>query len=125
MYESYTEGRKFHPLPRKDVQTVFGEPIDLTELRSRPVDARSIRDASLLIMTVVRDMVAEIRGETPPAEFFDPKKAERLASGQPTPRAVGDAAVRERSSAPSRECAARPGRRRGRSDGLTAGRTGG
>jgi hypothetical protein len=30
-------------------------------------------------MTVVRDMVAEIRGETPPVEFFDPKKAERLA----------------------------------------------
>ena len=79
VYESYHEGRKFHPLPRKDVWTVFGEPIDLTELRSRPVDARSIRDASLLIMTVVRDMVAEIRGETPPVEFFDPKKAERLA----------------------------------------------
>ena len=58
---------------------MFGEPIDLTELRSRPVDARSIRDASLLIMTVVRDMVAEIRGETPPVEFFDQKKAERLA----------------------------------------------
>jgi len=79
VYESYTEGRKFHPLPRKDVWTVFGDPIDLTELRSRPVDARSIRDASLLIMTVVRDMVAEIRQETPPTEFYDPKKAQRLA----------------------------------------------
>jgi hypothetical protein len=30
-------------------------------------------------MTAVRDMVAEIRKETPPVEFFDPKKAERLA----------------------------------------------
>lgn len=79
VYASYTKGRRFTPLPRKDIHIVFGEPIDMTELRSRPVDARSIRDASLLIMTVVRDMVAEIRGETPPAEFFDFKKAERLA----------------------------------------------
>lgn len=79
VYSSYVEGRRFKPLPRKTVHTVFGEPIDLTELRSRPIDARSIRDASLLIMTVVRDMVAEIRDETPPVEFYDHKKAERLA----------------------------------------------
>ena len=76
---SYSPGRKLHLLPRKDIHLVFGDPIDLTELRARPVDARSTRDASLLIMTVVRGMVAEIRGETPPTEFFDQKKAERLA----------------------------------------------
>ncbi len=79
VYNSYQEGHKFHPLPRKDIHVVFGDPIDLTELRSRPVDSRSIRDATLVIMTVVRDMVAEIRNEEPPTEFFDPKKAERLA----------------------------------------------
>ena len=79
VYSSYTAGRRFKPLPRKDIHIVFGDPIDLAELRSRPVDARSIRDASLLIMSVVRDMVAEIRGETPPTAFYDMKKAERLA----------------------------------------------
>lgn len=82
VYDSYVEGRKFHPFPRKDIHIVFGEPIDLTELRSRPVDARSIRDASLLIMTKVRDMVAEIRVETAPVEFYDLKKAERIAKRQ-------------------------------------------
>ncbi len=79
IYDSYAPGRKLHWPPRKDVTIVVGDPIDLTELRSRPVDARSIRDASLLIMGVIRDQLAEIRGETPPDEFFDPKKAERLA----------------------------------------------
>ena len=74
VYESYHEGRRFHPLPRKDVWTVFGEPIDLTELRSRPVDARSIRDASLLIMTVVRDMVAEIRQEDAAGRVLRPEE---------------------------------------------------
>ena len=82
IYSSYTEGRRFHPLPRKDIHIVIGEPIDLTELRSKPVDARSLLEASTLIMTVIRDMVAEIRHEEPPKTFYDPKKAERLAKRQ-------------------------------------------
>lgn len=82
VYSSYTEGRRFHPLPRKDIHIVIGEPIDLTELRSRPVDARSLLEASTLIMSTIRDMVGEIRHEEPPKVFFDPKKAERLAKRQ-------------------------------------------
>ena len=82
VYSSYVEGRRFHPLPRKDIHIVIGDPIDLTELRSRPVDARAIRDATLLIMDSLRDLVAEIRHESPPKEYFDLKKAERLASRQ-------------------------------------------
>lgn len=96
VYDSYAPGRKLHLFPRKDIHIVFGDPVDLTELRSRPVDARSTRDASLLIMTAVRDMVAEVRGQTPPVEFFDMKKAERLAKraaaqsahSEPVPPAV-------------------------------------
>ena len=88
VYDSYVEGRKFHPLPRKDVHTVFGEPIDLTELRSRPVDARSIRDASLLIMTVVRDMVAEIRERDAAGRVLRPEEG----------RAAGEAGRRRRRS---------------------------
>ncbi|MEP6561266.1 MAG: lysophospholipid acyltransferase family protein [Nakamurella sp.] len=103
VYESYREGRKFHPLPRKDVWTVFGDPIDLTELRSRPVDARSIRDASILIMTVVRDMVAEIRHEQPPVEFYDPKKAERLAKRAAEASKSPAAAVDQASGPPRAE----------------------
>jgi 1-acyl-sn-glycerol-3-phosphate acyltransferase len=82
VYSSYVEGRRFHPLPRKDIHIVIGDPIDLTELRSRPVDTRAIRDATLLIMDSLRDLVAEIRHESPPKEYFDLKKAERLASRQ-------------------------------------------
>jgi len=36
----------------------------------------------LLIMESLRDLVAEIRQETPPTEFFDLKKSERLARRQ-------------------------------------------
>ncbi len=79
VYTSYVSGRRFHPLPRKDVHTVFGEPIDLDDLRAGPHDARAVRAASVRIMTAVRDLVGEIRGITPPTEFYDQRKAERLA----------------------------------------------
>ena len=79
VYSSYVQGRRFHPLPRKDVHTRFGEPVDLDDLRAGPHDARAVRAASVRIMTAVRDMLAEIRGVTPPTEFYDQKKAQRLA----------------------------------------------
>jgi 1-acyl-sn-glycerol-3-phosphate acyltransferase len=97
VYTSYRPGRRFHPLPRKDVHTVFGEPIELSDLRAGAHDARAVRTASIRIMTAVRDLVGEIRGDTPPAEFYDQRKAERLAqraarvgdgSGRPAPPAT-------------------------------------
>lgn len=88
VYTSYGTGRRFRPLPRKDVFVVAGEPIDLSGYRGRPVDNRAIRDVSYLIMERIRDMVGELRGEQPPTDFFDPKRAARQAGpgtggGQP------------------------------------------
>ena len=85
VYTSYVEGRRFHPLPRKEVHTVFGAPVDLDDLRAGAHDARAIRTASIRIMSAVREMVGEVRGVTPPTEFYDQRKAERLAQ-----RAAGD-----------------------------------
>lgn len=87
VYASYRKGMRFRPLPRKEVHVVAGEPIDLSAYRGRPVDNRAIRDVSYLIMGRVRDMVAELRGEQPPATFFDPKRAARAGgrSGDGTP----------------------------------------
>lgn len=77
VYTSYGTGMRFKPLPRKDVHVVAGDPIDLSQWRGRPVDNRAIRDVSYLIMGRIRDMVAALRDESPPASFFDPKKADR------------------------------------------------
>ena len=38
--------------------------------------ARLLRDVTMVIMEAVRDLVAEVRGEEPPAKFFVPKRAE-------------------------------------------------
>jgi 1-acyl-sn-glycerol-3-phosphate acyltransferase len=96
VYRSYGSGRRFKPLPRKDVFVVAGDPIDLSAFRGRPVDNRAIRDVSYLIMGRIRDMVGELRGEQPPADFYDPKAAARRAgsdtgSGSPRGGASGTA----------------------------------
>jgi len=87
IYNSYAPKGKFRPLPRKDVHVIAGPPIDLSPWRGKPVDARAIRDVSYLIMGTIRDMLAEVRGEVPPEEFFDAKKAARksAAGDGPTP----------------------------------------
>jgi 1-acyl-sn-glycerol-3-phosphate acyltransferase len=92
IYDSYAPKRKFKPLPRKDVQVIAGPPIDLSPWRGKPVDARAIRDVSFLIMGTIRDMLAEVRGELPPNELFDPKKAARKsATGKSS--ATGDSSA--------------------------------
>jgi 1-acyl-sn-glycerol-3-phosphate acyltransferase len=73
VYRSYGEGRRFTPLPRKDVHVVAGEPIDLSAWRGKPIDNRAIRDVSYLIMGRIREMVAQLRDETAPEPFFNPK----------------------------------------------------
>lgn len=77
VYVPYTKGG-FHPLPRRDIRLVAGPPIDLSAFRGRPADARLIRDVSYIIQGAVRDLLGEVRGEQPPLEFYDQKKADRL-----------------------------------------------
>jgi 1-acyl-sn-glycerol-3-phosphate acyltransferase len=61
---------KFRPLPRKPIVVRCGEPVDLSAYRGRPVDAALLREVTDLLMERVRDLLAEVRGETAPAEFF-------------------------------------------------------
>ena len=89
VYESYAEGRSSTRCRARTSGSSFGDPIDLHRAAvGKPVDARSIRDASLLIMTVVRDMVAEIRGEAAAEGVLRPEEG----------RAAGQAGRRRRRS---------------------------
>lgn len=68
---------KFRPLPRKRVWFSVGEPVDLSGYRGREVTPDLLREVTNLIMSRVRDLVAEIREEPAPAEFFRPSAAAR------------------------------------------------
>jgi hypothetical protein len=44
-----------------------GPPVDLDDLRERPVDAETVRLATERIMDAITELLAKVRGEQPPA----------------------------------------------------------
>ncbi|WP_430868774.1 lysophospholipid acyltransferase family protein [Demequina aurantiaca] len=73
------DSKKLHPFPRKEITVVAGPPIDLDEFRGKPIDAALLRAATIKIMATLTSMLEEIRGETAPAEPFDPRDRKRDA----------------------------------------------
>ena len=104
--------------PARTSTSSSANPIDLAELRSKPVDARSIRDASLLIMSVVRDMVADIRGEDTTDGVLRPEKGRAAGKARPTrtqaAARAGPTARAADSSPARRRAAGSPAARMGR-----------
>jgi 1-acyl-sn-glycerol-3-phosphate acyltransferase len=64
-------------LPRKTVKVLAGPAVDLTEFTGQPLNSQVLRAATDKIMSDVTGLVAELRGETPPAEPFHPAVARR------------------------------------------------
>ena len=62
--------KRFRPLPRKPITVRCGEPIDLSGYRDRPLDAALLREVTDLLMDRVWALLAEVRGEPAPAEFY-------------------------------------------------------
>lgn len=58
-------------LPRRTMQVVAGPPVDLSDFVGKPVTAELLREATDRVMHVVADLLAGLRGGTPPAAFFD------------------------------------------------------
>ncbi|CEA08471.1 2-acyl-glycerophospho-ethanolamine acyltransferase [Arthrobacter saudimassiliensis] len=71
-------GRKIHAFPRKRVTVLAGDPVDLSDLRGQPLTRETVDEATHRIMDAVTALVAQLRGEQPPAERWDP-----AAHGQP------------------------------------------
>jgi 1-acyl-sn-glycerol-3-phosphate acyltransferase len=86
--------KKFTPFPRHDVTTVVGEPVDLSAYRAGPVTAPVLREVTDLLMKQVTTLVAEVRGETAPAEVYRPTaKAKPVDPKAVDPKAVDPKAV--------------------------------
>ena len=58
--------RKLRPVPRTPVTVVAGPPIDLSRWEGVTANATALAEITEQFMLVLRDMVAEIRGGTPP-----------------------------------------------------------
>jgi 1-acyl-sn-glycerol-3-phosphate acyltransferase len=62
----------FRPFPRKMSLAAVGDPVDLNCFRGREPDAAVLRRMTDQIMGAVRDLVAELRQQPAPREFFVP-----------------------------------------------------
>ena len=62
--------KTFRPFPRKTVTFLVGEPLDLSAYRGKPVTPQILREVTDLAMTKVRGLLAEVREEPAPQQFY-------------------------------------------------------
>lgn len=74
-YDRYR--RKIAFFPRKTVRCLAGPPVDLSAYRDRPVTAELLREITDQVMRTVRDLLGELRNETPPQQFSPQPGEER------------------------------------------------
>jgi 1-acyl-sn-glycerol-3-phosphate acyltransferase len=66
---------KVNLFPRHKVVVSAGPPVDLSKYQGQEITAQVLRDATEDIMTAITEVLAGIRGEQPPAERYDMRKA--------------------------------------------------
>ena len=59
--------------PRKTLRVAAGDPVQLDDLRSKPVDTAMLDEATTRIMYAITVLVAELRRTPPPAHRYDPR----------------------------------------------------
>jgi 1-acyl-sn-glycerol-3-phosphate acyltransferase len=73
--------RKLRPVPRTPVTVVAGPPIDLSKWQGATANAVTLAEITEHIMLVLRDLVAGIRGGTPPP-LWQPGKSSAVESAE-------------------------------------------
>jgi 1-acyl-sn-glycerol-3-phosphate acyltransferase len=76
-------GKRPHLFPRKTVSMKAGDPVELADLRDRPLTPEVLREATERIMDALTLLLADLRDEQPPANRFDPRVAGVREIGNP------------------------------------------
>ncbi|MET0161823.1 MAG: lysophospholipid acyltransferase family protein [Microbacteriaceae bacterium] len=76
-------GKRVSLFQRKPVQIIIGDPIDLSAVAGRTHDKTALEAGSAQVMHEVARLLGELRGETPPAELWDPAKHDQKETGRP------------------------------------------
>ena len=61
--------------PRTKVTVVAGKPLDFSKWYGKENDPAALEEATAFVMKAITNLLEEIRGESAPAEIFDPKKS--------------------------------------------------
>jgi 1-acyl-sn-glycerol-3-phosphate acyltransferase len=73
--------RRLRPVPRTPVTVVAGPPVDLSQWRGATPTAATLQAVTDHIMMTLRDMVADLRGGTPPPLWSRPGRESRASGG--------------------------------------------
>jgi 1-acyl-sn-glycerol-3-phosphate acyltransferase len=97
-----------HLFPRTTVQVVAGPPVDLSSLKGQPLNSTVLREATELIMKDITTLLADIRGETPPAmpyrftdERFKARQEVREGQDESITQAAADPDVSDAEATPT------------------------
>ncbi len=86
LYPYATRPRLFPPTR---VVMKVGDPVELDDLRGRPVTADTLHEATARIMAAITVLLEDVRGEKAPAARFDPRTAGVRTIGNPHKRRAG------------------------------------
>ncbi|MCD2442490.1 1-acyl-sn-glycerol-3-phosphate acyltransferase [Agromyces sp. SYSU K20354] len=65
-------GKKVSLFPRKTIDVIVGDPLDLSAYRGKPLDQATLLKATGELMDAIAALLAEVRYEQAPAERWDP-----------------------------------------------------
>ena len=97
VFAPYSKTPRF--FPRKRLRVTAGEPMDLRALVGPAATKDALERGTDLIMDRITGMLAEIRGEQPPAVRFVPDAKPAVAAGEPAEPAAEAAATEAPASA--------------------------
>ena len=75
-------GKRIHAFPQKKIDVIFGDPVDLSAFAGRPLDTATLTEATAVVMADVTRLLERLRGETAPAERWDPAKKNQKETGR-------------------------------------------
>lgn len=74
-----------HLIPPRTVHAKVGDPVDLDDLRGRPITPALLTEATDRIMDAITALLEDVRGASAPPVRFDPRKAGVRQIGNPHP----------------------------------------
>ena len=66
----------------KKIAVKIGDPVDLSAFRGRNLDAATLNEATTVIMDSITALLADLRGENPPAERWNPAEHDQKETGR-------------------------------------------
>lgn len=75
-------GKGIRPFPRKTIHVMVGEPIDLSKFEGKALSQKIVSEATELLMNAITALLEQLRGETAPAERWDPAKHQQTETGR-------------------------------------------